>query len=289
MQNWHKVSLLVQMNLGGVEMPNEKESGGLRRQLAMDKRMAFEALQRLVRCLVEFKAADLDAIGVNTGLKLARALAACAWDDRPTTLLQISGIGPVGMRKLVSHDVRTVQQLAELDYMEIERLFSRNPPFGKTMQEMLENFPRLTLDVAVEQSRPHRTKAKCTTVKVKAILGMANQKRLGDWQSRLQGLTFTAETGDGTLAYLWRGSLNRSFRDAGKKTQFGADLEGSNELICHFSCEEIVGTLVSKRLKIDGPAPQAIAGSPSEDLVDETIQFPGTACLYRTLAMLTVA
>jgi ATP-dependent DNA helicase HFM1/MER3 len=266
---WHKVFLIIQIVLGGVELPNDKDSHSIRLQFSTTKKMVLETMQRLARCFVDCRGAENNAIGTKLGLELSRALAAGCWEGRPTQLLQVPGIGPVGMRKLVSQDVRTVSQLADLDYMNIERLLSRNPPFGKKTEDILQGFPRLSLDISVMKHNRGRDAAVAdSAVTVQATLSFSNHS-LPMWTSKTPWLTFMAETADGTLAYFWRGSLKKLNKNKSLELQFPVNVDGSAEVYCHFSCEEIVGTIVSRTLKLDKSQPQVAPNRPRETLNDD--------------------
>ncbi|KAL2259463.1 hypothetical protein VTK26DRAFT_6853 [Humicola hyalothermophila] len=148
-QTWHKISLMIQTHLGCVQYPDSGEAAKARRQLQIEKKLIFERLHRLVRAVIDCKGHDRDAVGTKTALELARALAAESWEGRATQLTQVPSIGPVGMRKLASKNIRTVLELADKDYGEIERLMSRQPPYGKNLQTHLEKFPRLDFELMV--------------------------------------------------------------------------------------------------------------------------------------------
>ncbi|KAJ9144066.1 p-loop containing nucleoside triphosphate hydrolase protein [Pleurostoma richardsiae] len=248
----HKVSLLVQTELGVIEYPNSREFLAIRRQLLMEKKLVFDRMHRLVRCIIDCKGCDRDAVGVRTGLDLARALSAEAWDGRPSQLRQVPGIGPVGMRKLVQADIRTVHQLSEKDHDDIERILTHNPPFGKKMKDKLTSFPHLTLEAGIiSQTKPASGQQGSPTIKVSAILSYTNAK-CPIWGDGLHTLTFTAETASGTLAHFWRGSLKRLRKDDGHGLEllFSVQLEDFDDyIVCCFACEDVVGTVVSRTLQ----------------------------------------
>jgi ATP-dependent DNA helicase HFM1/MER3 len=265
----HKVSLMIQAHLGCVQYPDSSEVAKSRRQLMVERKLVFERLNRLVRAVVDCKGHDRDAVGTRTTLELARALAAESWEGRATQLTQVPNIGPVGMRKLASKDIRTVLQLADKEYDEIERLMSRQPPFGKNLQAHLDKFPRLGVDVAVVRHRVQPRSEEPVLIEVKATLRYLNRQGPPNWLNRAPALTFLAESGNGTLVYFWRGSIRKLDRQAGFELKFSVGLRNSKDrVICYFSCEEIVGTIVSTTLEhklspslfpsrpvVTGPAP----------------------------------
>ncbi|KAL2264567.1 hypothetical protein VTJ83DRAFT_7077 [Remersonia thermophila] len=246
----HKISLIVQAHLGCVQLPTAGDSAGPRRQLMVEKKMILERLNRLVRAVVDCKGHDRTAIGTKTALELARQLAAGSWEGRPTQLTQIPNIGPVGMRKLASRDIRTVVQLADKEPEEIERLLSRQPPFGKQLKTQLDKFPRLSVHASILRHRIHPTSEEPVVLEVMATLRYLNEKVSPHWLNRPPALNFLVETSSGTLAYFWRGSMKQLETPGGLEVKFSVGLREHQEHVeCHFTCEQIVGTIVSTTLE----------------------------------------
>lgn len=252
---WHKVFLIIQVHLGCVELPSEKGFGHLRCRIAADKIAIFDRLNRLVRCFVDCRAFDNDGLSMKAGLELARALAANSWDNKPSQLSQIPGSGPVTVRKWVSHEVYTVLSLADRDFEEIERISSRNPPYGMNLLKTLEKFPRLTMRAQLVTRTAHRSQPEDNvTVALKVNLGYGNAKGMPNWNGKVPAVTFMVLTTDGNLAYFWRGNLRRVDKTTGLDLEFPVVLsEPGQKISCYFSCEEIVGTQVTKVLQPDVP------------------------------------
>ncbi|OIW25384.1 P-loop containing nucleoside triphosphate hydrolase protein [Coniochaeta ligniaria NRRL 30616] len=248
-KTWHKISLIVQLHLGGADYPDSSESQKQRHQLRIEKKGIFERLQRLVRCVAECKGHDCDSVSTKTALELARSLAAGAWEGRPSELLQIPQIGPVNMRKLISQGVKTVKDLVHKNCGELEHLLSRKPPAGKMMSDKLKTFPLLGFDLAIPSRKYMSVSGDVVPVPVVATLRYFNQTGLPKWNDRVPSATFVAETTAGLLVYFWKGSLNKIKNDTGLELRFSADVTAVNQrIVCHFSCDEIVGTMVTKSL-----------------------------------------
>ncbi|TVY48471.1 ATP-dependent DNA helicase [Lachnellula occidentalis] len=247
----HKVSLLIQAQLGGIEHPGEKDFAVLRRQFSTEKAVIFERIQRLIRCVIDCKAFDCDAIATRHALDLARSLSAGYWETSNLQLRQIPQFGPVAVRKLVSNNINSIEKLASLDTASIERYVSKNPPFGKKTQELLASFPRLTLASQIIGRAIIKLGQK-PKVNVKAIIGFANAK-VPVWAGRKPSLTFMAETSDGTLVHFWRGNVLKL--DKGYEVNFMVEMSGPAEVIkCWVACDDIVGTIRSSALTHNVPA-----------------------------------
>ncbi|KAK4119041.1 P-loop containing nucleoside triphosphate hydrolase protein [Parathielavia appendiculata] len=273
-QTHHKVSLLVQSHLGCVQYPDSGDGAKIRRQLMLERKLVFERLNRLVRAVIDCKGYDRDSVGTKTALELARALAAEAWEGRATQLTQVPNIGPVGMRKLASKDIRTVLQLADKEYDEIERLMSRQPPFGKNLKSHLDRFPRLSVEATVVGHRVQPGSEEPVVLEIKATLRYLNRMGPPNWLSRVPTLTFLTETNTGTLVYFWRGSMRKLDNQSGFDLRFSVGLRNVKEqVICHLSCEEIVGTIVTKTLEHKVPA-SAFLSRPAEPRMSQPRQVP---------------
>ncbi|TVY22859.1 ATP-dependent DNA helicase [Lachnellula hyalina] len=241
----HKVSLLIQAQLGGIEHPGEKDFPVLRRQFSTEKAVIFERIQRLIRCVIDCKAFDCDAIATRHALDLARSLSAGYWETSNLQLRQIPQFGPVAVRKLVSNNINSIEKLASLDTASIERYVSKNPPFGRKTQELLASFPRLTVASQII-GRAIIKPGQKPKVNVKAIIGFANAK-VPVWAGRRPSLTFMAETSDGALVHFWRGNVLKL--EKGYELMFMVELSDSAEIIkCWIACDDIVGTLRSSVL-----------------------------------------
>lgn len=246
-----KVFLLIQMELGHVEMTNM--TGFARQHIRMETGRALEVMHRLIRAVIECKGSDADGAACWAALELARSMTARAWEGRSMQLLQVPQIGPVLMRKLVSSNFRRVAELADTDPGIIERIASRNPPFGKKIIDSLASFPRLTIAAKINH-QTYDTDGR-PLMHVDAVLGFSHTR--GKWQGKIPIVTFIAMTSEGVSAYFWRDSL-KSFREENRNTcliHFTWSPECAEEkIICRFACEEIVGTVVSTEMGHNLPA-----------------------------------
>jgi ATP-dependent DNA helicase HFM1/MER3 len=247
----HKVFIMIQAQLGGVELPNGKDAQVIRRQYLTDISLILDHARRLVRCIADCKIVDCDAISSRHALDLSRSLSAGFWESSNLQLRQIQQIGPAATRKLASGNINSIEKLSNLDTATIERLMGRNPPFGRKMLDSLAGFPRLSL--AAEITGKVLSKAgNNPRVKVKAHLGYKNTKTL-TWDGTKPSLTFMAETSGGTLVHFWRGNVQKLTQE--QELKFDADIDSpEDEIRCQLACDDIVGTVVSFKLKPDLPA-----------------------------------
>lgn len=145
----HKVSLIIQSQLGSVNLPvNEKASSNLF-QYQTDTFLVFQHLRRLIRCVIDFKYAEGDSVALRNALFMCRSIGARCWDDSPMVLKQLEKIGPAGVLKLVKAGVRSVEALENTEPHRIEMALNRNPPFGMQVVAAARAFPKLRISVSV--------------------------------------------------------------------------------------------------------------------------------------------
>ncbi|KAK7727302.1 ATP-dependent DNA helicase MER3 [Diaporthe eres] len=88
--------------------------------------------------------------------------------------------------------------------------------------------------------------------RIDAILGFSNTPEKPKWRGKIPSVTFMAETTEGVLAHWWRGSMKKFKEEDEHKLslQFEVDLSSATTaIICYFACEDIVGTVVTRRLE----------------------------------------
>ncbi|KAJ8069497.1 hypothetical protein OCU04_003150 [Sclerotinia nivalis] len=247
----HKIFLMIQVQLGGIEPLANNDFRIISRQFNMETNIILDRVQRLIRCVIDCKAFDCDSISTRFALDLSRSVAAGFWEHSSLQLRQVPQIGPASLRKLAGNNVNSVEKLAGLDTAGIERVMSKNPPFGKKMKDNLMDFPRLTLTAQI-LGRAFSKAGEQPKVKVNAVLGYANDK-VPNWLGRIPSLTLIAEISNGTLVYFWRGNIKRLLN--GNKQQFTVELSSpDDEIKCWLACDDIVGTLQSCILKHNIPA-----------------------------------
>ncbi|KAF7922103.1 uncharacterized protein EAE98_008314 [Botrytis deweyae] len=248
----HKIFLMIQVQLGGIEPLTNNDFRVISRQFTMETNIILERFQRLIRCVVDCKAVDCDSISVRCALDLSRSVAAGYWENSSLQLRQVPQIGPASLRKLAGNNVNTVEKLAGLDMAGIERVMGKNPPFGKKMKDNLIGFPQLTLTAQIV-GRAFSKAGEQPKVKVNAVLGYANPN-VPNWSGRIPSITFIAETSSGTLVYFCRMNIKK-MSNGGSKQEFPVELSSpDDEIKCWLSCDEIVGTLKSCVLQHHVPA-----------------------------------
>ncbi|PNY25555.1 ATP-dependent DNA helicase MER3 [Tolypocladium capitatum] len=255
---WHKAFLLVQIDLQQTGWPN-KISAKARKDLHQERGRIYILLDRVLRCLVDIFGQRRDGRGVGVALDVLRSIKAGVWEGSEKELLQVEGVGPATMGKLIGAGVKSIKQLSKLEFYHIERLLSRNPPFGHKMLHQLASFPVLTLqfDIVDQYSPIQRSVAIPGTANLggpsatqtsnkplwiaRVMLGYANEA-MPSWNKKAPWATLVMEGEGGRLIWFWRGSVKRLAQ--GKELVVGLDVRKGEELKVTFACEEIVGTII---------------------------------------------
>lgn len=262
-QPWHKVFLLVQIDLQGAGWPN-KLSAQTRKLLLQDRGRLYLVLDRALRCLVDILGKWGDGRGVTVALDVLRSVKAGVWEGSERELLQIDGIGPVKMEKLVRAGIKNIGHLSNLEFYHIERLLSRNPPFGHQLLHQLQGFPALVLHFQLIPngsllSPPAARRRGGPEVEIRPgpsalgtdprqglhmariTLAYRNQQ-LPRWNQKTPWVTLVVEGDAGRLVWFWRGCIRRLTGQ--KELVVGMELRKGEQLKVTLACEEIVGTMI---------------------------------------------
>ncbi|KAK8143611.1 hypothetical protein G3M48_006977 [Beauveria asiatica] len=269
---WHKASLVVQIDLSGQPWP-AKLTQAARKELHSDRGRIYRVFDQVLRCIIDVLGHRGDGRGVCVGLDVLRSLHAKVWEGSGTSgaeLLQVQGIGVARLRKLDDAGVRTIRRLAGLEGYHIERLMSRNPPYGQAMVRQLAGFPLLTLQVeSLGQSEKKAATAAGAVDDggglwmVRVVMGFEN-KAVPVWKGKTPWVSCVMEDGGGgegeekgKLLWFWRGSVKRLDVGGG-----GVGGHGGKEIVvgvtgyqgCKarvtLACEVVVGTMVQKDLEL---------------------------------------
>src|SRR5690242_9899493 len=77
----HKISLLIQSELGAVDLPTTEQIQKHKLAFQQDKALVFAHVNRLIRCIIDCQIALADSVGIRHALELARSFGARAWDN----------------------------------------------------------------------------------------------------------------------------------------------------------------------------------------------------------------
>ncbi|KAI9725928.1 MAG: Sec63 [Chrysothrix sp. TS-e1954] len=237
----HRVSLIIQATLGGIDLKSEKRFSASMQQYLADQTFIFQHAQRFVRCIVDCQVALGDSISIRNALELERSLAARAWDDTPMQLTQLEGIGLAAVRKLANGGIASVEDLADTDALKIDMIMSRNPPFGANLLNKLKEMPKLRISLR-KIGQPLTVHGRGVALNVNAEVGFLNDRTPTAFRKKLLHVSLVAESSDGVLLHFCR--LTTQAIGQGSDIGFTARLTNPEQIInCYVSCDEIAGTL----------------------------------------------
>ncbi|KAL1859935.1 ATP-dependent DNA helicase MER3 [Paecilomyces lecythidis] len=202
----HKISLLIQAELGAVEFPAAEQFQKHKLSFQQDKNFVFSHVNRLVRCVIDCQIFLEDSIAARNALELARCFGARVWDNSTLQMKQIEQIGIVAVRKLSAAGITGLEALELAEPHRIEMILSRNPPFGVKLLSRVSDFPKLRVtvkmtgkeglaNISLKETKP----GKPVKVNFKADIGFMNEKSPLFFQRRPIYVCFLAETSDGRM------------------------------------------------------------------------------------------
>ncbi|PWY94468.1 P-loop containing nucleoside triphosphate hydrolase protein [Aspergillus sclerotioniger CBS 115572] len=247
----HKISLLIQSELGAVDLPDGELFQKHKFAFQQDKTFVFSHINRLIRCVIDCQVGLEDSITLRNALELARSFGAKVWDDSPLQMKQIEQIGVVAVRKLASAGITSIEALELCEPHQIDMTLSRNPPFGRKLLDRLVDFPKLRVSIKMtgKDSKP----GNAVKIQMKAEVAFMNPKSPTYFQRRPVYICFLAETSDGRLLDFRR--ISASKMSNGQEILLAADLKSAGQFVtCYAMCDDIAGTTRSAQLKPDIPA-----------------------------------
>ncbi|PYH94722.1 DEAD/DEAH box DNA helicase [Aspergillus ellipticus CBS 707.79] len=225
----HKISLLIQCELGAVDLPDGEQYQKHKFAVQQDKGFVFAHINRLIRCIIDCQVALEDSITLRNALELARSFGARVWDDSPLQMKQIEQVGVIAVRKLVSSGVTNIEALEICEPYQIDMTLSRNPPFGRKLLDRLVDFPKLRVSLKLigKDTKPGNS----ARIRFKADIAFMNEK---------------------CPTYFRRRPI---YLSSGQEILLSADLKVTGQSVaCYAMCDDIAGTMRSAVLKPSLPA-----------------------------------
>jgi ATP-dependent DNA helicase HFM1/MER3 len=267
----HKISLLIQAELGNVTLPDGDQYRKQLQQHRVDKAIVFAQSNRLIRCIIDCQIHIGDSVSVRHALALSRSLAAHVWDNTASQLRQIDGLGEVAVRKLASASIKSVDSLINTEPSKIELVLGKNPPFGLGLLKKLESFP--SLRVSVRETGREIIAGEGAKIRFKVEVGFLNDVVPQIFNKKPVYVCFLSETSDGRLVDFRR--MSAKHLQNGEEIHLSVDLvRPTHQLCCFVMCDEVAGTSRYAELNLVGipdtiyPAQQSLHGGPRHSALD---------------------
>ena len=244
----HKVSLLIQTELGGVEFPAIDAYKKYRQQYQQDKGVVFQHVNRLSRCIIDCQLKLQDSVSARHALELGRSLAARVWDNSPLELKQLEQIGNIAVRKLAGAGINSMEILENTEAHRIEAILQKNPPFGMKILSKLAEFPKLR--VTVKQIGKESKVTDHVEVQLKVVIGFINEEVPLLFHEKPVYVCFLAETSNGGIVDFRR--MHAKQIQGEHEILIPANLMKPTAYIaCHVMCDEVAGTYRTAEVKLD--------------------------------------
>lgn len=267
----HKISLIIQAELGHVTLPDSGDYKKKHQQYRVDRGSVFAHANRLIRCLIDCQVQLADAMSTRHALELGRSIAAHVWDNTAGQLRQVDGLGEVAVRKLAAGSIPSIDALLNTEPSRIELILGKNPPFGHQLLRKLESFPNLRVSVK-ETGRDIRV-GKGATIRAIAEVGFLNQVTPQIFNKKRFHICFLAEDSHGSLIEFRR--FGPKQLEAGEQVYFSLDLtKPTTHVNCHVLCDDVAGTSRYATLDLSG-IPDSVYPPPQQQSVannDKEIQ-----------------
>lgn len=267
----HKISLLIQAELGNVTLPDGDQYRKQLQQHRVDKTIVFAQSSRLIRCIIDCQIHLGDSMSVRHALELSRSLAAHVWDNTASQLRQIDGLGEVAVRKLASASINSIDSLVNTEPSKIELVLGKNPPFGLGLLKKLESFPNLR--VSVKETGREIKAGEGAKIRFKVEIGFLNDVVPQTFNKKPVYVCFLSETSDGRLVDFRR--MSAKHLQNGEEILLSVDLvRPTNQLCCFVMCDEVAGTSRYAELNLVGipdtiyPAQYSLHGGATHRALD---------------------
>lgn len=260
----HKVSLLLQAELGGLDFPVDDTFNKHKSQFQQDRTMVMLQLNRLIRCIVDCQITRQDSISARHALELARSFAARVWDNSPLQLKQLEQIGNVAVRKLANAGINTIETLETTEARRLETVIGKTPPFGMKLLTRVAQVPRLRVSVEMvgREMKPHQY----VRIRLRAEVAFLNEKTPIYFRKKPVFVCFLAETSDGQLVEFRRFAASKL--DKGQQICFSSELTKHTQyVLVHVMCDEIAGTCRSAELHPN--IPKSLFATVSKKRIEE--------------------
>ncbi|OAP54666.1 hypothetical protein AYL99_11114 [Fonsecaea erecta] len=243
----HKISLLIQAELGNVALPDGETHKKHHHQSRIDKAPVFAHANRLIRCIIDCQIHLEDGTSTRNALELGRSLAARVWDNTASQLRQVEGLGEVAVRKLAAAHINSIDTLLNTEPSRIEIVLGKHPPYGHQLLQKLEAFPNLR--ISVKETAREVLAGNGVKIKIIAELGFLNKQLPRIFNKKIFSICFLAETSHGALVDFRRFNPKRLESD-GQVCLTLHVTRPTNYVNCYVMCDNIAGTSKYAKLQL---------------------------------------
>ncbi|ODQ64002.1 P-loop containing nucleoside triphosphate hydrolase protein, partial [Nadsonia fulvescens var. elongata DSM 6958] len=245
-EDWQKISILIQTELGGVEYSHYEGARNNYLGYMCDKSMVIKHAERILRCLIDCFCQRSDSNSIKSALELYRSLQGRSWEDLPLILRQLEGIGPAFVQKFIAHNIQSFTDLRALENNRIESLLGINKDSSVKITEDLEGIPHFAIEAEqlgifeFQSTRKFSSKDSYLKVTIKVKAQYLNSPTVPIWHQKRMNAIIITETSDGILLDFRRVPVAR-LKDS-LEFEIKATIAYSSQAIeSHIYCETVAG------------------------------------------------
>lgn len=213
----HKVMLLIQYELGGMEFPNFCSSAKLRPNFDRDKASVLQASSRVLGCFIEFFAEKKDAVSLINAFKLSRSIIGKLWDDSsPNLLKQLEGIEESHIKLLVANNIADLNSIKLITLPQLEKYLKVKGLISSKIYNEMQAVPDLNLTLSFCNSSLSQ---ECggAKIEINVVITVSNAKTASIWRNRNLILCVVSHLSNGMLIDFKKIPVSE-FIDDSKKT-----------------------------------------------------------------------
>ncbi|KAK9448455.1 Sec63 Brl domain-containing protein [Limtongia smithiae] len=193
-----KVSLIIQVTLGQIELPVYDGSSKHASTFQLDKVLIWQHVHRLASCLLDCTMQTNDSVSTRNVLELARSLHAEIWDSSSSVLLQLDGVGPASLRKFQAHNIQTFDDVRDMDSIRVETVLKLGRGRGIKLLQEIEKIPKFAVSLK-KVSETKDTSAGHVRVGVRVVVDMVNKTIVRMHRRKMITVTFLLEMTSGKI------------------------------------------------------------------------------------------
>ncbi|OWB59328.1 hypothetical protein B5S29_g183 [[Candida] boidinii] len=244
-----KVSLLLQYELGGIEFPKYEGAMKLHTSFVSDKMAIFRQASKILKGASEVFIERLELSLSIHALQLLRCIQGKCWENSPTVLRQIDGIGLVALRKLSNHNICSFSQLMQLTPPKLEYILNMKPPNGNRLLAKLARLPKFVATLtpnAINSNLEFIKDVKGMELGIEVNIGLANKDPAlkTDWNGTNTCVNIVSELNGTTLLDFRRIPLKKLCNSKSFMIKFRPQYS-DDRVIVHINCDNLAGVGIS--------------------------------------------
>ncbi|SSD60839.1 related to ATP-dependent DNA helicase MER3 [Saccharomycodes ludwigii] len=142
---FQKISLIFQIELGGIDLSKIELFKKLQSAFFQDKMSAFKNSHRILKCMIDCFVFQRNGTALKNTLFLLRCVNGKCWEDTSMVLKQFSNIGIASVNKLIKHNVKNIDALKKTTFNQLEYFLGLRTGMGLKLKKEVDSIPELKI------------------------------------------------------------------------------------------------------------------------------------------------